>query len=77
MSSQRYRSMADRLVRVCSEDPILVMNIYCVVSEIVDDFEDYDGLVPSEHGTFDETTAIIKLQRLRNELMKRLDGRSS
>jgi hypothetical protein len=77
MSSQAYRAMVDRLARLFSDDPILAMDFYCASSEIVDDFEDYDGLMPNKDGAFDETTAIIKLQQLRNELKKRLDATSS
>lgn len=77
MSTHAYRDIADRLVRILSEDPLLAMDFYCAASAIVDDFEDYDGLLPNEHGAFDDTTAIIKLQKLRNELMKRLDAPTS
>lgn len=76
MPTRAYRRIADHLASIFSDDPVLAMDFYCAASEIVDDFEDYDGLLPNEHGAFDETTAILKLQRLRNELMKRLDART-
>ncbi len=75
MSAQAYRDMADRLVRVLTNDPILAMDFYCVASEIVDDFDDYGPVLQAnDHSVYDDSTAIVRFAALRNELTKRLDA---
>jgi len=66
--------MVTKLARILANDPQLAFDFYCAASEIVDEFEDYDGFMPNENGLFDGTTAIKRLTASRNELIARLDA---
>ena len=75
MSSKVYQDMANRLVQIFTDDPILAMDFYCMASEIVDDFDDWGPMVAAnEDGEYDESTAIVKLRRLRDEIIFRRSG---
>jgi hypothetical protein len=76
MSSDVYRAMTQRTLKVLSDDPGLAMGLYLLVSEIVDDFADWGPVLQAnENGDYDDSTAIMKLKKLRDEIMLRRDGR--
>ena len=66
--------MALKLAHILAKDPQLAFDFYRAASEVVDDFEDYDGIMPNDEGVFDETTAIKRLMELRNQLIARLSA---
>lgn len=63
--------MARRIASALGENPDLAFELYCMASEIVDDFEDHGPVLQAdENGEFSDETVIKRLQKARNDLMK-------
>ena len=63
--------MSDAIKRVLAENPDLAADLYLIASEIVEGYEDSGPvLLANEEDEYDETTAIVRLQALRDELVK-------
>lgn len=60
-----------RLVSAMTDDPDVALQFYLTASEIVDDFEEWGPVLQANlDGHYDETSAIIRLQRLRNKIIE-------
>jgi hypothetical protein len=62
--------MSRQLADLFANNPQLAFDFYRAASEIVDDFEEFGSVLQAnDAGDYDETTAIGKLQALRNEII--------
>lgn len=68
--------MRDWIRDFFADHPESAARLYLLASEIVDDFEDYGGaLQANEDSVYDETSTIIQLRDLRNEISRELRKR--
>jgi hypothetical protein len=73
-----YATMANKIARVLGSNPELAFELYCMASEVVDDFEDYGPVLQAdEHGEYSEATTLRRLQTARNEIKRHLAGLSA
>ncbi len=64
-------AMAARIARVLGEHPDLAYELYCMASEVVDDFGDYGpALQADDYGMYSSSTAISRLAQARDRLIK-------
>lgn len=64
--------MATRLANLFAADPQLAFDFFLAASEVVDDFEEWGPVLQAnEDSSYDDSTAIVTLQRLRNEIIAR------
>ncbi len=62
--------MSDTLRLHFANHPDVATKIYLLASEIVDDFEDYGPVIQANDSSeYDESTVIIRLRDLRNEII--------
>ena len=58
------------LENLLAAHPQLAFDFYCAASEIVDDFEEWGPVLQAnEHSEYDDSTAIVRLRALRNQLI--------
>jgi hypothetical protein len=64
-----------RLEVYLAAQPHLAALLYLAASEIVDDFEDYGPVLQAtSSGLYDESTAIRRLQKVRDEIISALQS---
>ena len=60
----------EQMANLLAAHPQLAFDFYCAASEIVDDFEDYGPVLQAnEHSEYDDSTAIVRLRALRNQII--------
>ncbi len=65
--------MSDRIPEALAKDPELARGLYLLASEIIDDFLDYGPVLQAnENGEYDESTAIKRLEAVRDQIIGRL-----
>jgi hypothetical protein len=69
MADEMFRKIAS----ILAADPDLMARFYCAASEIVDDFDDYGGVLQASiESVYDEDTAIQRLRGARDRIVSRL-----
>jgi hypothetical protein len=70
--------MTTKLEMYFVENPDAAAALYLAASEIVDDFEEFGPVLQANlDGEYDESTAIRKLQRIRNEIIAALQAEAT
>lgn len=64
-------NMASRIAKVLGEHPDLALELYCTASEVADDFGDFGPVLQGdEDGLYSKSTAIIRMTRARDRIIK-------
>jgi hypothetical protein len=65
--------VALEISRTLAEDPQLAFDLYCLASEIIDDFDDYGPVLQAnEAGEYDDASTIMKLRACRDLIRAKL-----
>jgi hypothetical protein len=65
--------MALQIAQTLADDPQLAFDLYCLASEIVDDFDDYGPVLQAnEAAEYDDASTIMKLRACRDLIRAKL-----